>query len=133
MRLIITVEGKKFEVDVEVAEPEPVRGIRYVGGGGGGATAGARAAPKPEALARGNGDGRQPADEAKTCRSPLTGVVSQVNVAVGDDVAADQPVLVLEAMKMLTTITSPVAGKVKALDVAVGDAVKQGQLLVELE
>jgi pyruvate carboxylase subunit B len=60
-------------------------------------------------------------------------VVSEIKVGVGDAVEADQAVLVLEAMKMFTTITSPVAGKIRAVDVAKGDAVKQGQLLLEVE
>jgi biotin carboxyl carrier protein len=56
-----------------------------------------------------------------------------LKVAIGDSVDADQDVIVLEAMKMFTTITSPVAGKIRFIDVAKGDAVKQGQILLEVE
>jgi biotin carboxyl carrier protein len=52
---------------------------------------------------------------------------------VGDTVDADQDVIVLEAMKMFTTITSPIAGKIRAIDVEKGASVKQGQLLLEVE
>ena len=52
-------------------------------------------------------------------------------MAVGDTVTNDQPVIILEAMKMFTTITSPCTGTVKSIDVNPGDAVKQGQLLME--
>jgi len=41
--------------------------------------------------------------------------------------------VILEAMKMFTSITSPGAGKIKAVEVAQGDGVKQGQLLIEFE
>jgi biotin carboxyl carrier protein len=126
VKLIITVEGKKYEVEVEVAETEPPVAVRYV-------ATGAAAAPRPAAPAAAGDSGRQPADESKACRSPLAGVVSEINVEVGQEVEVEQPVLVLEAMKMFTTITSPVAGKVKSIDVAVGAAVKQGQLLIEFE
>lgn len=133
MRLNITVEGKTYEVDVEVAE-EPSGGpVRYVTTGSGSGAAAPTPAARPAAPAPTGGAGREPADEGRACRSPLAGVVSEVAIKPGDEVSADQPVLVLEAMKMFTTITSPVSGKVKAVDVAVGDAVKQGQLLVEFE
>lgn len=134
MKLIITVEGKKYEVEVEVADAESPVAVRYVTTGGAGAAAAPRtAAPAAAAPAAAAGSGRQPTDEGKACRSPLAGVVSEVNVEIGQEVEVEQPVLVLEAMKMFTTITSPVAGKVKSIDVAVGDAVKQGQLLIEFE
>lgn len=124
MKLKITINNQVYEVDVEVAEPE--RAVpQFI-------STSTRTAGTPVVAAAPAG-GRQPDDEGKACRSPLAGVVSEVKVAVGDDVEADQPVIVLEAMKMFTTITSPVAGKVATLDVAKGDAVKQGQLLLEVQ
>ncbi len=129
MRLKITLEGKTYDVEVEVAEAEPPAGIRYVPSGG----ATAANTPAARAGAPASGGAKQPADESKACRSPLSGVVSEVNVEVGHEVTQEQPMLVLEAMKMFTTITSPVAGKIKSIEVAVGSAVKQGQLLVEFE
>lgn len=126
MKLRITIDQQVYEVEVEVAEPDvPV--VRY-------ATGSSRPAPGgPAAPVAAASGGRQPEDEQKSCRSPLAGVVSEIKVGVGDTVEADQAVLVLEAMKMFTTITSPVAGKIRAVDVAKGDAVKQGQLLLEVE
>lgn len=128
MKLNITIEGKVYEVEVEVAEEAPR--AMYLSGprsGGGGAAAPRAAAPV------GGAAGRTLEDESKACRSPLSGVVSQVKVAVGDEVEADQELVILEAMKMFTSITSPEAGKIKAVEVAQGDGVKQGQLLIEFE
>jgi biotin carboxyl carrier protein len=126
MKLKITIDKQVYEVEVEVAEPEaPV--VRYATGSSRPAPGGAVA---PVAAASG---GRTPDDEQKACRSPLAGVVSELKVAIGDSVDADQDVIVLEAMKMFTTITSPVAGKIRFIDVAKGDAVKQGQILLEVE
>jgi len=127
MKLKITVEGKVYEVEVEVAESEPTSGIRYVQTGAASTTAPIVTASAPQT------GGEIVSDEAKVCRSPLAGVVSEVNVEVGQEVAADHQLLVLEAMKMFTTITSPVAGKVKSVRVEKTNAVKQGQVLIEFE
>lgn len=128
MKLNITIEGKVYEVEVEVAEEAPK--AMYLSGPRSGG--GAAAAPRAAAPAGGSA-GRTLEDESKACRSPLSGVVSQVKVAVGDEVEADQELVILEAMKMFTSITSPEAGKIKAVEVAQGDGVKQGQLLIEFE
>jgi methylmalonyl-CoA carboxyltransferase small subunit len=126
MKLTITVEGKKYEVEVEVAEETPSAPVTYVGGqraaSGGPARAARSSAPPASSVS-----------DDKAIKSPLAGNVSEIQVKVGDEVAVDQPVLVLEAMKMLTTITAPVAGKIGAVEVAVGDAVKQGQVLIGFE
>ncbi len=60
-------------------------------------------------------------------------VVTQVLVAAGDKVAADQPLVALEAMKMLTILKAPRDGVVAAVYAAVGDAVAAGAILVELQ
>jgi len=127
MKLKITVEGKVYEVEVEVAESEPTSGVRYV------QTGAAPAAPVIVAAAPSGGGGEAVSDEKKVCRSPLAGVVSEVNVEVGQEVTAEQQLFVLEAMKMFTTITSPVGGKVKSVRVEKTNAVKQGQVLLEFE
>jgi methylmalonyl-CoA carboxyltransferase small subunit len=72
------------------------------------------------------------ADEAKVCRSPITGIVRRVSAQVGQSIQPNDVLLVLEAMKMETVITSPVAGKVARVNVKVGDPVEGGQVLVEL-
>jgi biotin carboxyl carrier protein len=41
--------------------------------------------------------------------------------------------MVIEAMKMNTSIAAPAAGRVKAVRVAAGDAVRESQVLVEFE
>jgi len=71
--------------------------------------------------------------EDKVCRSPVAGVVVRVNAQAGQQIQANDPLLVLEAMKMETNITSPVAGKIKAINAGVGDGVQVGQVLVEFE
>jgi biotin carboxyl carrier protein len=59
----------------------------------------------------------------------MPGSVVRVLVAEGDVVAAGQPMVVLEAMKMEHTIAAPAAGTVTSVAVAVGSQVETGSLL----
>ena len=65
--------------------------------------------------------------------APMPGTVIRVLVAEGDEVAARQPLIVLEAMKMETPLTSPYEAVVKHVHVREGDRVAGGAVLVELE
>jgi propionyl-CoA carboxylase alpha chain len=72
-----------------------------------------------------------PADQVATgsLLAPMPGTVVSVAVAVGDEVAAGQPVLVLEAMKMQHTVSAPHAGVVAEIDVTAGTQVAAGSVL----
>jgi dihydrolipoamide dehydrogenase len=59
--------------------------------------------------------------------------VAEILVAVGDEVAAEDPLVVLESDKASMEIPAPQAGTVKELKVRVGDAVSEGSSLVVLE
>jgi propionyl-CoA carboxylase alpha chain len=63
----------------------------------------------------------------------MPGTVTAVHVAAGDAVAAGQPLLVLEAMKMQHPVVAPAAGIVRSLDVAVGRQVDAGAVLAVIE
>ena len=133
MKLNITVDGKVYEVDVEVAEPErPIYGV-----GGYFPMSPARVpAPPPAAVPPPPLPGEAsagPVNEQKVCRSPISGIVVRVTAQVGQQIQVGDGVLVLEAMKMETDITAPVAGKVGTIHVKVGDSVRGGQVLVEFE
>ena len=65
--------------------------------------------------------------------APMPANVRTVHVGVGDVVAAGDAMVVLEAMKMQTSVRTPSAGTVTAVRVREGDAVVAGQVLVELE
>ncbi len=66
-------------------------------------------------------------------RAPMPGLVLEVLVAEGDEVAADQGLLVLEAMKMENELKAPAGGVVRAVHAASGDAVDKEALLIEIE
>jgi biotin carboxyl carrier protein len=65
--------------------------------------------------------------------APMTGTVLEVRVALGDVVAADQAVVVLNAMKMEHRLTAGVAGTVKELACRPGQAVEAGSVLARIE
>ncbi|MFD3423121.1 acetyl-CoA carboxylase biotin carboxylase subunit [Streptomyces decoyicus] len=66
---------------------------------------------------------------ADTLAAPMPGTVTVVKVAVGDEVAAGQGLLVVEAMKMEHVISAPHAGTVTELDVTAGATVAMDQIL----
>jgi len=128
MKLNITVDGKTYEVDVEAVEPTApsplLRGLPV-----GSAPVRVPAAPTPAPVAGDN----KPVDEAKVCRSPVSGIVIRVAAQVGQSLQTGDVLLVLEAMKMETNITAPGPGKIAAIPVKEGDSVQSGQVVVELE
>jgi len=65
-------------------------------------------------------------------RASMNGRVVAVQVAVGDVVAAGQPLLTLEAMKMEHVHAAPCAGRVAALHVSVGDQVASKRVVAEV-
>ena len=127
-RLRITVEGKAYEVDVELldegfaapaARPSPCSSTRVAAP----LAKAAPAAPKPVASGGGAGD----------VASPLAAVVVSVDVAVGDTVEEGQKVVTLEAMKMNTIVSAGKSGTVSAIHVAAGDAVEEGQSMLSID
>jgi len=77
--------------------------------------------------------GREPAADPSRVVSPVSGLVRVVAVEVGSEVEAGQTLVVVEAMKMETTLQAAIAGTVRALRVARGEQARAGDLLVELE
>lgn len=65
--------------------------------------------------------------------APMPGLILEINVRVGQGVKEDDPLLILEAMKMENVITSPRDGIVKLVSVEKGGTVEKKQLLIEFE
>ncbi len=131
MQLTLTIDGKKYVVDVEVTEgeelrmpasfPEPTSTIQ---------SRPVIVAPLQSPAPAPAGDGLP---DDKVCRSPIAGVVQRVNVQVGQKLQVDDLLVVLEAMKMETNITAHTAGTVKKIMASPGEAVKGGQALIEFQ
>ena len=74
----------------------------------------------------------EPADNGDVVKAVLAGNIFKVHVAPGNTVAAGQPLLVVEAMKMETTVVAPQAGQVAEVFVAEGDVVAVGDALLTI-
>jgi methylmalonyl-CoA carboxyltransferase 1.3S subunit len=127
VKLQIEFGGDTYDVDVDIIEQDP-------------------AAPPPgyipplPARRPGSRSSRlkhplqaQAAEDDRTCRSPLRGLVARVNVKPGQRVQAGDIVVVLEAMKMETNLAATRACTVKSVQVAPGAGVQIGQVLLEFE
>jgi methylmalonyl-CoA carboxyltransferase small subunit len=131
LKLRIGIDGKTYELDVEVIEEDQAPRPRgYISPYSTPPTTmpSVPSAPSPVSAAE-----EGAVEEGKVCRSPVAGVVIRINAQIGQQLQPNDVIMVLEAMKMETNVTAPVAGKVKTIKVAQGDGVKAHQVLVEFE
>lgn len=122
-KLRITVDGKAFDVSVEMLDGStsapaaaPVSSAPVASAPVSAPPAPAPAAPAPSAAA---GD----------VPSPLAGKIVSIETKVGAQVKEGDQLLTMEAMKMNTLIFAPASGTVSAILVNVGDGVQEGQPL----
>ncbi len=127
MKMQIAIGGKAYEVEVEFADDPFGAAAPSHPREGPVQSKLVPTPPRPHAHAAGD------ADESKLCRSPVAGIVVRVCVQPGQQLELDQLLVVLEAMKMETSLTAPILGKVKSVKVAPGEAVKLHQILIEFE
>jgi acetyl-CoA carboxylase biotin carboxylase subunit len=71
------------------------------------------------------------APDTSALTAPMPGLVTEVYVGPGDHIEAGQPLLVLEAMKMLHTLSAPIRGTVGAVHCGPGDTVDGNTVLLE--
>ena len=110
---VVTIDGKSYSVGVEEVGGSP-ESVSI-------AAPKAVEAPKPAQKAA------VPANGEKVL-SPFPGLIKNVLVADGATVKKDQPVMVLEAMKMDNEITAPCDGKI-TINVAKGANVETNAVL----
>ncbi len=128
-KLRITVEGKTYEVEVEIlgsriasvapaAAPAPVASAPVSAPVAAPAPAPKKAAPAPAG--------------ANDIVCPLAAVVVAVNVKEGQQVKTGDLLVTLEAMKMNTPVNSPADGTVSKICVSAGQSVNEGEVLLSL-
>jgi biotin carboxyl carrier protein len=66
-------------------------------------------------------------------KAHITGVVFQITSKAGDRVAAGDPIIVLESMKMEIPVEAPRAGVVREVKVAEGQTVQEGDTLAVID
>lgn len=65
--------------------------------------------------------------------APMPGLLLEISVAVGQEVKKDDPLFILEAMKMENSILSPRDGVIKSVNATKGDAIEKNYVLIEFE
>lgn len=118
----VTVNGENYSVEME-KEPEPEKKKVVIKSG---------AQAQPEAAAS-EGASAAKVNTNNALKAPLPGVIREINVAVGDEVAVGDTVVILEAMKMANNLEAEKAGKVTAVLVQVGESVMEDTPLVVIE
>ena len=115
----VTVNGEAFKVEMEQeAEPEKKKVVL-----------GQPAAETEETATTGAAN----VNTANALKAPLPGVVTEIKVAVGNEVKAGDVVVVLEAMKMANNLEAEKDGKVTAICVKTGESVLEDSPLVVIE
>jgi propionyl-CoA carboxylase alpha chain len=76
---------------------------------------------------------KPPPDLSRLLLAPMPGLLTKLEVAVGDKVEPGQPVAVMEAMKMENILRAPKAATVKATPAKAGDSLAVDQVIVEFE
>ena len=74
-----------------------------------------------------------PPDLSRYLIAPMPGLLTRLDVAVGDKVEPGQPVAVMEAMKMENILRAPKAATVKTTPAKAGDSLAVDQVIVEFE
>ena len=116
--LLVTVNGKTYQVELPGRTPAPKPVIRPAGG----VAAAPVAAPAAAA----------PASDT-TIVAPLPGTITKVVAKAGQKVKKGDVLVVMEAMKMANDIVAEANGTVKAVSVSEGQSVNQGDVLIEFQ
>ena len=116
----VTVDGKPFDVTVEIPDDAPSPAAPALSAP---AAAAPQPAPAPAPVQSAPGD----------IPSPLAGHVVAMAVTLGQTVKKGESLVTIEAMKMNTFVLAPSDGKVTAINVKVGDVVGEGHSLVRIE
>lgn len=114
----VTVNGEAFKVEME-QEAEPEKKKVVLG--------------QPTAAEESEATSAASVNTANALKAPLPGVVTEIKVAVGDEVKAGDVVVVLEAMKMANNLEAEKDGKVTAICVKNGESVLEDAPLVVIE
>jgi biotin carboxyl carrier protein len=130
-RMRITVNGVTYEVEVEILDED--EGIND------GFPMPSNLRPRAPEPASASGTPQPPAPPPakaatdKALTSPVSGIVVEIKVTPGAIVKENDPVMIVEAMKMNTTVSSPMAGRVRTVEARVGEGVRSGQVLLTFE
>ncbi len=141
MKYVATINGKKYEVEVEKLEAYKSLDRNGVAAPAApvlpaSAPVQRPAAPAPVAAAPAPAPAPAPAAAAPagatTVEAPMPGKILNIKVSEGQAVKFGEVVVIMEAMKMETEIVAPADGTVSKILVKAGDSVDTGAALVAL-
>lgn len=140
MKYVATINGKKYEVEVEKLEAYKSLDRNGVAAPAApvlpaSAPVQRPAAPAPVAAAPAPAPASAPAAApagATTVEAPMPGKILNIKVSEGQAVKFGEVVVIMEAMKMETEIVAPADGTVSKILVKAGDSVDTGAALVAL-
>ena len=124
----VEVNGKRFDVALEEHGAPPVA----VESATSGSTGGGEMARPPQAQTDAD-DGETAVEGGDTVTAEMQGTILSVDVEEGDEIAPDDVVCVLEAMKMENDVVTERGGTVTQVMIGEGDSVDMGDVLVVLE
>ena len=134
-KLLIKVDGKQYNVEVEVLEEddsfEETRQMFNPGFHRPGSQLFQTISQEPTATTKPSKIQRS--ENENYLESPVNGTILEIYVAVGNKLKEKQIAFSIEAMKMKTNIFSPIEGIVKSVNVKLDDVVEQGQVLLIYE
>jgi len=110
--LAVTVNGKPYIVTVEIPESKIETD----------------STPKPVTARKTSAASVDPT--AKKIKAPMPGIILDISVKPGDNVAHGQQLCALEAMKMKSAIRSPHDGVIATVNVQSGQSVAHGDVLI---
>lgn len=123
----IKVDGQEYQVEMEeIGAVAPAAPVAPVAAPAAPAAPVVEAAPAPAAPVASTPAG------ADAMPSPMPGNILRVLVNVGDTVTENQPLMILEAMKMENEIVAPKAGVVAGIHVKEGQVVNPGDALITI-
>lgn len=125
MKYIVTLNGKKYEVEVEEGQAT----AQYIGV----AEAPAPAVEAPAPVIEDRVAAPAPAGSGDAIRSPMPGTILKVNAVNGQRVKAGDILFVLEAMKMENEIVAPKDGVVTSVTVQKGSSVETDAVLATVQ
>ncbi len=127
-RSVLLVNDRSFEVDVHPNNHEEGRTVFMLG-----VEINAEVEQYNLAQLRKRAGMTTKSAAARNLRAPMPGLILEVKVEPGQKVARNDPLVIIEAMKMENVLKAQADVTVKSVNVARGDSVEKGDIILEFE